>query len=88
MAGMATLALVFALMTLEERRKRHPHARAALGEELAQNPAELLALDFLPRGTNVVAGLHVAALTQNAAGQAFWRRRCPCRSTRNWVGLD
>src|SRR5438105_4073840 len=73
MAGMAALALVFALLTQKTRRDRDPQPRPEPPEQLAQAPAQLLGLRYLPRGSNLVAAVQVAALRENAAGQALLR---------------
>src|SRR5262249_34698921 len=52
-------------------------SKAALPTPLAQKPAELLGLRYLPRGTNIVAGLDVKALTGDAAGRVFVREPRP-----------
>jgi hypothetical protein len=69
MAGMAAFALVFALLTQSTRRGHDFKNKIDIGTQLAQNPAQLLGLGFLPKGTNLVAGLHVAALRQSKAGE-------------------
>jgi hypothetical protein len=71
MAGMAAFALVFALLTQSTRRGHDFKNKSDANTQLAHNPAQLLGLGFLPKGTNLVAGLHVAALRQSKAGEVL-----------------
>lgn len=71
MAGMAAFALVFALLTQSTRRGHDFKNKSDANTQLAQNPSQLLGLGFLPKGTNLVAGLHVAALRQSKAGDVL-----------------
>jgi hypothetical protein len=76
MAGMAALALVFALLTQKMRRDNDFRGSGVnpprpVATDLP--PAQLPGLAFLPTGTNVVAGLHVTSLNQDPAGRALLR---------------
>jgi hypothetical protein len=93
MIGMAVLALVFALLTQELRRRNDFRNKAVAPVPLAQRPSELLGLGYLPAGTNIVAGLHVMTLTDEAAGRVLLRRPRPnliesLLGTLDVVGLD
>jgi hypothetical protein len=79
MLGMATVALVFALMTQRIRRERDPKPRVEPPEavEVARRPAELLGLGFLPNGSNVAVGVHVAQLMHDPAGEALLKEPPP-----------
>ena len=71
MAGMATLTLVFALLTQHIRRKHDFRDRPDGATELARKPAELVGLAYLPQGTILALGIHVAALNDDPTGQAL-----------------
>jgi hypothetical protein len=93
MAGMAAFALVFALYTKSIRRDRDPKPNRPVDVELARDPAQLLGLGYLPRGTNMVAGLHIAALLKSKSGKSLLRQPPPelvasMFSTLDAVGLS
>jgi hypothetical protein len=93
MAGMAAFALVFALLTQRVRRDRDPKPNSPVEVELARDPAQLLGLGYLPRGTNMVAGLHIAALLKSESGASLLREPRPelvatMLSTLDTVGLS
>jgi hypothetical protein len=77
MCGMAVMALIFALLTRNIRRERDPRPKPEIAEEMAQKPADLLALGYLPPGVNVVVGLQVAALSKDPGGQDVLREPRP-----------
>jgi hypothetical protein len=82
MAVMAILALVFALATVPERRKRDlpplPGRRAAAAvretEPVPVRPAELAGLGFLQPDCNIVAAIHVADALCTPTGAALDER--------------
>jgi hypothetical protein len=79
MAGMAALALVFALLTQDMRRRNdfRNKPRDESSNPAGQNPAQLLGLGYLPSGSNVAFGLHVSALTRDAVGRILLRDPYP-----------
>ena len=78
MAGMAVLTLIFALYTQQIRRQRDYRDRTDAAE-LARKPAELLGLAYLPEGTTIVLGVHLAALSDDPTGQALLREPRPAQ---------
>src|SRR5216684_6778332 len=72
MATMAVVGLIFAWVTIQDRRKRD-HAEQTVAQDLARvisiAPAKLAALDYLPSDTNVMVGLHLAELMGNSAAR-------------------
>jgi hypothetical protein len=76
MGAIFIVTLIFALMTTRLRQARHPkvkdpeQAEAAVARRLTP-PGTLLALDYLPRGTNLVAGLHTSLLKEPAGAELF-----------------
>jgi hypothetical protein len=77
MAGMAAFALVFAIYTQSVRRERDPKPNVLVEAELAPDPTQLLGLDYLPRGTHLVAGLHIARLLKSDQGASLLREPRP-----------
>jgi hypothetical protein len=77
MAGMAALALVFALLTKQIRRDNDFRNKSEVSAVAAPAPAELHGLGFLPQDSNIALGVHVAALTKDAAGRALLREPHP-----------
>jgi hypothetical protein len=82
MGVLAVLALVFALATVPERRKRDlpplPERKAAAAvpetEAMPAHPAELAGLGFLQPDCTVVAAVHVADALRTSTGAALARR--------------
>jgi hypothetical protein len=101
MLFMAGVALPFALLTTDSRRQHDPKnlpddkepPPATVGRRVA--PGQLPALGYLPRDTNLVAGLHVRELLQEKGGREFleqggWspaREMDVLKMTRGWTGL-
>ena len=77
MAGMAALTLVFALYTQQIRRQRDFKDRSDGNTELTRKPAELIGLGYLPQGSSIVLGIHVAALNEDPTGRALLREPRP-----------
>jgi hypothetical protein len=74
MVLMGGVGLLFALATVNERRKRdYPETTAdtSLNRVIVVAPARLAALGFLPSERNVLVGLHVAELLAEPSGEAL-----------------
>jgi hypothetical protein len=78
MASMALLSLVYALATVESRRKHDPKplpSPVVQGSPVGTaRPTELPALGYLPPGTNLVLAINVAEAERSPAGRAFLDR--------------
>jgi hypothetical protein len=73
MVGMATLALVFALMTQKWRREHDFRYKADPAAPVVAEPARMLGLGYLPNGCNIAVAVQLAALEQDDAGRALLR---------------
>lgn len=77
MAGMASIALIYALNTQAIRRSRDPKPVLDTIEPRAgqrTSPADLVALRYLPANTNVIAALAIAEALQSPIGQRLAAR--------------
>jgi hypothetical protein len=87
MAMMAAVGLIFAWVTVQDRRKRD-HAEQAAAADLTRvvsiAPAKLAALGFLPSDTNVLVGLHLAELMNNPAARDLL---ASLNTLEQWTGL-
>jgi hypothetical protein len=87
MMMMATVGLIFAWVTVQDRRKRdHPEQAAApeLTRVISVAPAKLTTLGFLPADVNVVVGLHLAELRSNPAARHLL---ASVNNLEQWTGL-
>jgi hypothetical protein len=71
MAGMAALTLVFALWTKQSRRDNDFKNKALAPNPPVEKPSQLFGLAYLPRGSNLALGLHIAALGEEGASNAL-----------------
>jgi hypothetical protein len=76
MVGMAALTLVFALMTQKWRRE-HDKDKNNTAVPVFAEPARLPGLGYLPKGCNLAAAVHFAALREDDAGRALLRKPRP-----------
>ena len=80
MAGMAALALVYALMTVQfrrdnDRKKVPPGTQdVVINRPSAMRPVDLAGLGYLPADSGLVAGLHLAELLQDDDGKKLWQQ--------------
>ena len=77
MVGMAALALVFALMTQKWRREHDFKYKSNATLPAFAEPARLPGLGYLPKGCNLAAAVHFAALREDDAGRALLREPRP-----------
>lgn len=93
MGAVALVTLVFALLTTGLRQGRHPKVKGKQPDEteVAKQllaPAQLRGLDYLPKGTNFAAGLHLASLLQEPAGAALLAEPRPALLEKLTQALD
>lgn len=77
MVGMAATALVFALMTQKWRRDHDFKYKTNPVTPLAEEPARLRGLAYLPRGCNIAVAVQLAALMEDDAGRTLLREPLP-----------
>ena len=93
MLAAGAVGLVYALVTLPDRQKRHPAGGADILKAKPYRPPELTALGFLPLETNLVAAVHVAQLLENPEGKKLLEPPLPVgldwlrRNLDHWTGI-
>jgi hypothetical protein len=71
MISMAVAGLSYALWTKKTRRDRDPKTVDKLEPITARRPMELAGLAYLPKDCQLIAGLHIAEMLNDKAGQAL-----------------